>query len=47
MKGIQVQIKDYKVANTFDMIKATLKFITLSKELSLSETELYTYLFCN
>lgn len=42
MKGIQVQIKDYKVANTFDMIKATLKFITLGKDLELSDTELYT-----
>lgn len=42
MNGIKVQINDYKVDNSFDMIKTTLKLITLCKDLSLSDTELYT-----
>ena len=41
MNGIKIQIKDYKVANSFDMIKTTLKLISLCKNLILSDTELY------
>lgn len=42
MNGIKIQIKEYKVSNSFDMIKAALRLITLCKDISLSDTELYT-----
>lgn len=49
MNGIQVKIKDVKASNTFDMVKLTLHLITLLKQISLSETELYslTYFVIN
>ena len=49
MKGIKIKINDIAAKNTFDMVKLVVKIITVSKDLSLSETELHalTYFVIN
>lgn len=49
MKGIKIKIDDVSTSNSFDMIKLAVRVIAISKNLSLSETELYalTYFVIN
>lgn len=49
MKGLRVKIDDIKTSNEFDMIKLVVKFISISKGLHLSDTELHalTYFVMN
>jgi len=49
MKGIRIKINDISTKNSFDMIKLAIKIISVSKNLSLSETELHalTYFVTN
>ena len=49
MQGIKIKINDYKVGNTFDMIRVDLRLTTLCNNLTLSDTELYslTYFVIN
>lgn len=49
MNGIKVKIGDVKTSNEFDMIKLVVRFIAISKGLSLSDTELHalTYFVMN
>jgi len=49
MKGIKIKIDDINTKNTFDMAKLLVKVIVITKNLSLSETELHalTYFVVN
>lgn len=41
MKGIKVKIDDIKTNNSFDLTKSVVKIIIITKNLTLSETELH------
>lgn len=41
MNGIQVNIKDVKADNTFEIVRFTMRIISISNNLTLSDTELY------
>lgn len=41
MKGIKVKIDDVSIKNSFDLTKLVVKIIAITKNLTLSETELH------
>ena len=41
MKGIKVKIDDIKTNNSFDLTKLVVKIVAITKNLTLSETELH------
>lgn len=49
MKGLKIKIDDVKTSSSFDMTKLVMKFLAISKNLNLSETELHalTYFVMN
>lgn len=49
MKGIRIKIDDIVLKNHFDMVKLLVRMIAITKNLDLSETELYalTYFVIN
>jgi len=45
MNGIEINIKDFKVPNDFDMVKVIAQLISVTKNITFSDTELFALTF--